>query len=67
MTQHRYTHGHAPAVLRAHATRSIADSAAYLEPHLHPGATLLDIGAGPGSITVDFAGRVAHVTATEIY
>jgi SAM-dependent methyltransferase len=27
---------------------------------------LLDVGAGPGTITADFAGRVAQVTATEI-
>lgn len=67
MTQpHVYTHGHHASVLRSHNRRSIADSAAYLEPHLHPDASLLDIGAGPGSITADFAARVARVTATEI-
>ncbi|MFJ4044331.1 class I SAM-dependent methyltransferase [Microbacterium sp. NPDC089987] len=61
-----YTHGHHDSVLRSHNTRSIANSAAYLEPHLAPEAHLLDIGAGPGTITVDFAGRVGRVTATEI-
>lgn len=63
---HRYTHGHHASVLRSHERRSIADSAAYLEPYLRLDARLLDIGAGPGSITADFASRVAHVTATEI-
>lgn len=61
-----YTHGHHESVLRSHANRTIANSAEYLRPHLHAGARLLDVGAGPGTITMDFAGRVAHVTATEI-
>ncbi|MFS0852867.1 class I SAM-dependent methyltransferase [Microbacterium sp. 179-I 3D4 NHS] len=61
-----YTHGHHESVLRSHSVRDIANSAAYLRPHLHSETRLLDVGAGPGSITVDFAGVVAHVTATEI-
>lgn len=61
-----YTHGHHESVLRSHNVRDIANSAAYLRPHLTPETRLLDVGAGPGSITVDFAGVVAHVTATEI-
>lgn len=61
-----YTHGHHDSVLRSHNTRTVANSAAYLEPHLAPDAHLLDVGAGPGTITVDFASRVARVTATEI-
>jgi len=61
-----YTHGHHESVLRSHNVRDVANSAAYLRPHLHDGIRLLDVGAGPGSITVDFASVVAHVTATEI-
>ena len=61
-----YTHGHHDSVLRSHNTRTIANSAAYLEPHLTAQTRLLDVGAGPGSITVDFADRVAQVTATEL-
>lgn len=61
-----YTHGHHESVLRSHSNRTIANSAAYLAEHLNPDVTLLDVGAGPGTITADFAGRVAHVTATEI-
>lgn len=58
-----YTHGHHPSVLAAHAWRTIENSAAYLEPHLAPGASLVDVGSGPGSITIDFARRlgVEHV------
>ncbi|MEJ1088179.1 class I SAM-dependent methyltransferase [Microbacterium sp. Mu-80] len=61
-----YTHGHHDSVLRSHNTRTIANSAAYLEPLLSADAHLLDVGAGPGTITVDFAGRVRRATATEI-
>ncbi|MGJ0390797.1 class I SAM-dependent methyltransferase [Microbacterium sp. CGR1] len=61
-----YTHGHHETVLRSHSSRTIANSAEYLRPHLAAGTRLLDVGAGPGSITVDFAGAVGHVTATEI-
>lgn len=55
----RYTHGHHEAVLRSHRWRTIENSAAYLLPHVAPGTTILDIGCGPGTITLDFAGRVA--------
>lgn len=61
-----YTHGHHESVLRSHNVRNIANSAEYLRPHLTSSARLLDVGAGPGSITVDFAAVVKHVTATEI-
>lgn len=61
-----YTHGHHASVLRSHSVRDIANSAEYLRPHLTETTRLLDVGAGPGSITVDFAGVVAQVTATEI-
>lgn len=62
-----YTHGHAESVLRSHRTRTAENSAAYLLPELHPGMSLLDVGSGPGTITVDLAERVAPgcVTALE--
>lgn len=61
-----YTHGHHESVLRSHNNRTIANSAEYLRPYLHAEARLLDVGAGPGTITVDFAQHVSQVTATEI-
>ncbi|RJL31946.1 class I SAM-dependent methyltransferase [Bailinhaonella thermotolerans] len=61
-----YTHGHHESVLRSHRWRTAENSAAYLLPHLGPGMRLLDVGSGPGTITMDLAGRVAHVTATEV-
>ncbi|WP_214405406.1 methyltransferase domain-containing protein [Pseudonocardia lacus] len=61
MRAHRdtYTHGHAESVLRSHTVRTVANSAAYLVEHLRPGAAVLDVGCGPGTITVDIARLVA--------
>jgi ubiquinone/menaquinone biosynthesis C-methylase UbiE len=57
--QDTYTHGHHESVLRSHQWRSAANSAAYLLPHLTAGMSLLDIGCGPGTITLDLAAVVA--------
>ncbi|TFV74976.1 methyltransferase domain-containing protein [Blastococcus sp. CT_GayMR19] len=54
-----YTHGHAEPVLQSHRRRTAENSAAYLLPVLRPGLDLLDVGCGPGTITVDLAARVA--------
>ncbi|GAA1660832.1 methyltransferase domain-containing protein [Catellatospora bangladeshensis] len=42
-----------------HATRTAASHAAFLLPHLRPGMDLLDLGCGPGSITLGLAAAVA--------
>ena len=55
----RYSHGHHESVLRSHRWRTAENSAAYLLPHLNTGQTLLDVGCGPGNITMDLAARVA--------
>ena len=64
-----YTHGHDESVLRGHRWRTAENSAAYLLDHLRPGLNLLDVGCGPGTITVDLAacvapGRVVGLDAT---
>jgi len=61
----RYTHGHHESVLRSHRWRTAENSVAYLLSHLRPEHTLLDVGAGPGTITADLGQRVARVTALE--
>lgn len=53
-----YTHGHHESVLRVHSWRTVENSAAYLAPHLEAGARILDVGSGPGTITIDLARRV---------
>lgn len=54
-----YTHGHHASVLRSHRWRTAENSAAYLLGRLRPGASLLDLGCGPGTITADLAALVA--------
>ncbi|WP_433086049.1 class I SAM-dependent methyltransferase [Dactylosporangium sp. CA-052675] len=61
-----YTHGHHESVLRSHRWRTAENSAAYLLPVLVEKMRVLDVGAGPATITRDLAGRVAHVTALEV-
>ena len=53
-----YLHGHHASVLASHGARTAADSAAYLLPHLREGLLVLDVGCGPGTITLDLAEAV---------
>jgi ubiquinone/menaquinone biosynthesis C-methylase UbiE len=54
----RYTLGHHESVLRTHSWRTVDNSAAYLAPYLVPGVQVLDVGSGPGTITLDIAQRI---------
>jgi len=66
-----YIHGHHESVLRSHRWRTAANSAAYLLPSIEPGMAILDVGCGPGTITLDLArlvapaGRVVGLDAVE--
>jgi len=59
-----YTHGHDESVLRSHRWRTAENSAGYLLALLEPGQDLLDVGCGPGTITLDLAARVAPGSVT---
>ncbi|MEV1129547.1 methyltransferase domain-containing protein [Agromyces sp. NPDC049794] len=61
-----YTHGHHESVLRSHSWRTVENSAAYLAPHLREGMRVLDVGSGPGTITIDLARRVRPGLVTGI-
>src|SRR4051812_14747282 len=58
MTEDTYIHGHHDSVLRSHRWRTAENSAAYLLPYLEPSMRLLDVGCGPGTLTVDLASRL---------
>jgi SAM-dependent methyltransferase len=54
----RYTHGHHESVLASHRWRTAENSAAFLLPYLAEDQRILDVGCGPGTITIDLA-RIA--------
>ena len=58
MSDDVYVHGHHESVLRSHTWRTIENSAKYLERYLEDKSNLLDVGCGPGTITIDFAKRI---------
>ena len=47
-----YTMGYQDETMNRYRRRSAEKEAAYLLPHLKPGMRVLDIGCGPGSISV---------------
>ncbi|KAF9886367.1 hypothetical protein FE257_011512 [Aspergillus nanangensis] len=62
-----YTTDHSSSVLQTHSWRTASNSAAYLLPHIQPNMHILDIGCGPGTITLDLATRIpqGHITGVE--
>lgn len=61
----KYTHGHFGTVVDDHALRTAANSAAFLLPHLKESDSLLDLGCGPGSISLDLAEWVETVVGID--
>ena len=54
-----YTMGYGPEFRKMLERRNAADCAAHLLPRLKPGMRLLDLGCGPGTISVGLADAVA--------
>ena len=54
-----YTMGYGPEFRKMLERRNAADCAAHLLPHLKPGMRLIDLGCGPGTISVGLADAIA--------
>ncbi len=66
-SQGERAHGVTPGMSRDYATRTADQQAAFVLPYLRPGMNLLDVGCGPGTITLGLAQAVApgHVTGID--
>ncbi|KAJ5240976.1 methyltransferase-UbiE family protein [Penicillium citrinum] len=62
-----YTTDHSASVIQTHGWRTLANSAAYVIPCIRPDLQILDVGCGPGSITIDLAKHApqGHVIGIE--
>lgn len=66
-----YRMGYSKATTSSHASRTIHSDASFAIPHLKSHHKLLDVGCGPGTITIGFASLVdpsagGHVTGVDI-
>lgn len=65
--QDRRAHGVTPGLRQDYALRTAEHQAAFVLPYLRPGMNLLDVGCGPGTITLGLAKAVVpgHVTGID--
>jgi ubiquinone/menaquinone biosynthesis C-methylase UbiE len=66
--QTNYNQGYSRATVATHASRTVDSDAAFLLPFLRSTDKILDVGCGPGTITVGFAAHVPQgfVTGLDI-
>jgi SAM-dependent methyltransferase len=56
----RYTLGYDTAALAFVSRRTLESHGAFFIPHLRPGLRVLDVGCGPGSMTLGIAARIGE-------
>lgn len=61
-----YTQGYSESVQATHASRTVESDASFLIPHIKPTDHILDVGCGPGSITLGFAALVPEGAVTGV-
>ncbi|KAI3341010.1 methyltransferase type 11 [Ustulina deusta] len=54
------------AMVASYSRRSAAENSAYVLPHLKPDMRILDVGCGPGTITLDLAAHVPEGSVTGV-
>lgn len=62
--ENEYLTGHFDDMIETMSRRTVANSAAYLQSSLRPHMKVLDVGCGPGGITIDLAKYVPRGHAT---
>jgi ubiquinone/menaquinone biosynthesis C-methylase UbiE len=65
-SQETHAHGVTPRLSQDYADRTAERQAAFLLPYLRPGMDLLDVGCGPGTITLGLAQEVAPGRVTGV-
>jgi ubiquinone/menaquinone biosynthesis C-methylase UbiE len=58
-SQEQHAHGLTPGLSQDYVGRTATKQAAFLLPYLRPGVDVLDVGCGPGTITLGLAQAVA--------
>lgn len=53
-----YRFGYSKATLSSHASRTLNSDASFVIPHVKPSHKVLDVGCGPGTITIGFASLI---------
>ena len=68
MEKEKYQMGYSEELLKALSNRSVSYEAAHIAKLIRPGMNVLDLGCGPGSMTLDFAELVqtGQVTGLDI-
>lgn len=68
-TPSTYPQDYSKAITANHAARTAEKEGAFILPYLKPHHSILDVGCGPGTITIDFANYVpeGHATGVDLH